>query len=243
MGDKTETERVAFITGASSKLGRLLVKYILEKGYYVIAHYNSSKESVFQLQKKHFKVDPVKGDFNCTESILELINYIKGRYSRLDLIINNLSIFYKLERIEELSLTELERIFYINLLSPIWINLRLYPLLKATQGNIINIIDNFALRPYKGYSIYGITRAAMEYLTRAFALEFAPEVRVNGIILGSYIFDEDYKEKGFPSFFNRLPLRKKIEVEEIINTIDYIIKSKSLTGAVIKLDLGESLIR
>ncbi|HYO69035.1 MAG TPA: SDR family NAD(P)-dependent oxidoreductase [Archangium sp.] len=61
-------------------------------------------------------------------------------------------------------------------------------MLARGGGDIINILDvGGALAPWRGYSAYGMTKAALAHLTRCVALELAPVIRVNGVAPGTVL--------------------------------------------------------
>src|SRR6202008_5202271 len=59
------------------------------------------------------------------------------------------------------------------------------PYLKESKGSIVNVSSTYGSKPGAGLSHYGASKAALEYLTRAWALELAPiGIRVNAIAVG-----------------------------------------------------------
>jgi NAD(P)-dependent dehydrogenase (short-subunit alcohol dehydrogenase family) len=76
-------------------------------------------------------------------------------------------------------------IFAVNVFGPSLLAKEALPHLKRTKGSIINISSTYGSKAGAGLSHYGASKAALEYLTRAWALELAPAgIRVNAIAVG-----------------------------------------------------------
>ena len=73
------------------------------------------------------------------------------------------------------------------------------------------------------------------------ALYLAPKIRVNGISPGPTIKSKHQTINQFKNQVSKTPLLKKVELNEINNAIDYIIKCESVTGQVLTIDSGQSL--
>jgi NAD(P)-dependent dehydrogenase (short-subunit alcohol dehydrogenase family) len=126
------------------------------------------------------------------------------------------------------------------------------PALKANQGTIINISSAAGHKAVPGAAHYGATKAAVESLTRSWALEFAPAgVRVNAIAPGPVdtpVFDK----AGFPaemipavkaSFVKQVPLGRMASTDEVARWVVAIAEPKVtwITGQVFSVDGGMSL--
>ena len=76
-------------------------------------------------------------------------------------------------------------IFEVNVLGPSLLAKEALPYLKESQGSIVNISSTYGSKPGASLSHYGASKAALEYLTRAWALELAPiGIRVNALAIG-----------------------------------------------------------
>jgi NAD(P)-dependent dehydrogenase (short-subunit alcohol dehydrogenase family) len=76
-------------------------------------------------------------------------------------------------------------IFAVNVLGPSLLAKEALSHLKETKGSIVNISSTYGSKAGAGLSHYGASKAALEYLTRAWALELASTgIRVNAIAVG-----------------------------------------------------------
>jgi enoyl-[acyl-carrier-protein] reductase (NADH) len=72
-------------------------------------------------------------------------------------------------------------------------------------------------------------------------MSLSPNIRVNGIAPGPTIKNKRQTDKHFKKQFLATPLRKKVNVKEICNAVDFFIKNSSITGQVLAMDSGQNL--
>ncbi|MGC5568334.1 SDR family oxidoreductase [Streptomyces sp. FR-108] len=106
-----------------------------------------------------------------------------GRLPRLDVLVNNAGgAPYRL-----LAGTDAERharVIDLNLVAPLTASLAAYDLLRRARGSIVMIGSVSGTRPSPGTAAYGAAKAGLENLARSMAVEWAPEVRVNTLVVG-----------------------------------------------------------
>ena len=86
----------------------------------------------------------------------------------------------------EATAERIERIVAVNVLGPSLLATAALPHLAATRGTIVNVSSTFGHRPAAGLSHYAASKAALEHLTRCWALELAAQgIRVNAVAPGS----------------------------------------------------------
>ncbi|MBB6344716.1 SDR family oxidoreductase [Nonomuraea muscovyensis] len=76
------------------------------------------------------------------------------------------------------------RVVELNLLAPLLVARQAYPLLREVGGAIVMIGSASGTRPSPGTSAYGAAKAGLHHLARCLAAEWAPEVRVNTVVVG-----------------------------------------------------------
>ena len=128
-----------------------------------------------------------------------------------------------------------------NLRAPAYLSKNFAKNIRGKNNNIINIIDQriFKLTPF--FFSYTISKVGLYTLTKTSAMSLAPKIRVNGIAPGPTIKNKRQSKKNFRKQYLATPLRKQVDVGEICNAVDFIIKNRSITGQVIALDSGQSL--
>lgn len=76
------------------------------------------------------------------------------------------------------------RVIELNLLAPLTVSLAAYDHLKRARGSIVMIGSVSGSRPSPGSAAYGAAKAGLENLARSMAVEWAPEIRVNTLVVG-----------------------------------------------------------
>ena len=108
------------------------------------------------------------------------------------MVVNNASV-YPRTALGEISAETWDAIFAANLRAPFLLSQRLGLAMKASGGGqIVNLGDWAGLRPYRSYLPYVVSKAGLIHMTRALALELAPEVRVNCVCPGPVLLPEGY---------------------------------------------------
>jgi NAD(P)-dependent dehydrogenase (short-subunit alcohol dehydrogenase family) len=175
--------KVVLVTGASSGIGEAAVAAFQAAGAtaYGIARRQDTLDAA---KARHPKVRWILADVAKPAQIKAAVDRIVADTGRLDVLVNNAAIFL-FGPLEESNEEMLRSQFEINIFGLIFATQAALPALKASKGSIINIGSAAGHKAVPGGSIYGATKAAVESLTRSWALELAPHgVRVNVIAPG-----------------------------------------------------------
>ncbi|WP_328870649.1 SDR family oxidoreductase [Streptomyces sp. NBC_00287] len=102
---------------------------------------------------------------------------------RLDVLVNNAGgTPYRL--LTEADAERHARVLELNLTAPLMVSLAAYGLLRRARGSVVMIGSVSGGRPSPGSAAYGAAKAGLESLARSMAVEWAPEVRVNTLVVG-----------------------------------------------------------
>ncbi len=230
----------ALITGAGKRIGKEIAKNLIKEGANVILHYRSSKEGIEELEKialsKGVKVLPIKADLTKMEDLNFLIKESLLFFKKIDILINNASVFYPTP-LDEVREEDLDLFYQIHVKAPFFLSKEIGKVMyENKEGRIINISDYSALRPYKDYTPYIISKGAMLTMTRAFAKEFAPYVLVNAILPGPIVPAEGIEDLETP--LKKTLLKKWAGEKEVWKGIKYLIESDFTTGAFLPVEGG-----
>lgn len=234
------------ITGSAKRIGAYLAQAAHNDGFNIVLHYRQSKT---QTQELHMRLNSIRkdscmmvqADFDKQNDFNEIIDAINSKFNRLDVLVNNASEFFP-SPLEDLKHTDYDKLFNSNVKGPLFLSNACYPLLKKSNGNIINIVDIHADKPLKDYPVYSMAKAANKMMVQALAKEMAPEVRVNGIAPGCIIWPESQlTEKEKSSILNRTALKKHGNELNLYLTMKMLIENSFITGEIVKVDGGRSL--
>jgi len=114
---------------------------------------------------------------------------------------------------------------------------------KMTDGAlIVNITDVGAQKAWSRYPSYTVSKAALESLTRILARGLAPKIRVNAIAPGLVLQSDIVPPEEWERLIQRVPLKRPARPEEIASALEFLLKNEYITGQVIVIDGGYSLI-
>jgi len=228
------------ITGASKRIGKTLALNLAKEGANILIHYNSSKIEAENLKEELIKLgvsaEIFKADLKNLDEVQNLIKFSLERFSKIDILINNASIYFE-TTLEEIDEETLDLFYSIHIKAPFFLSKELGKVMyKNKYGRIINIIDYAPLRPYKNFAPYIITKGGLLTLTKVFAKEFAPHVLVNGILPGPIVPAEGIDNKLKP--LEKTVLKKWAGEKEIFKAVKYLIETEFTTGAVLPVEGG-----
>lgn len=180
--------KLAIITGASSGIGYAIAEHLHSLDYHLVLLGRNTerlkKASAAFTGSEYYQCDLDDVD-QVTKISGSLSNNLKEKRFDKVVLINNAGVVSRMPFVEN-SMEEWQRQFQINLFSPAILTQGLIPFLKEQkQARIINISSTLALRPIVNTSIYSASKAALNSVTQALALELAPfKIPVNAICPG-----------------------------------------------------------
>ncbi len=238
--------RVALVTGGAQRIGAAVVRELHARGVRVAIHHRGSAEAAERLAAE---LDGVRtdsavalaSDFDDARAPAALVAAAGERFGRLDLLVNNASIFLRTP-LAELTREHWQKLLAANLTAPLFLAQAAAPLLAEQGGSIVNITDAYAGRLPAGYAAYAATKAALGDLTRSLARELAPGVRVNAVAPGAILWPEtEPDEEAQKAMLAGIPLARLGEPEDIARAVAWLAGETYLTGVVLPVDGGRSL--
>jgi glucose 1-dehydrogenase len=178
----TEKEnRILLITGAAGGIGRATVKVFSEKGWQVIGVDRQTKFDDFPASGFY-----IQADISMPEQIEEIYKQVSAETDTLDAVVNNAAVQIA-KPLVETTAEEWDMVMASNLRS-VFLGAKLaFPLLQAQGGGaIVNVSSVHAVATSANIAAYAASKGGLLALTRAMAIEFAPDnIRVNAILPGA----------------------------------------------------------
>lgn len=201
----TFKDQTIIVTGGGKGIGRGITERFAEQGATLIICGRRPPESL--PNNTYF----ISLDIRDVEAAQTLVNFATEKTGRIDCLINNAGGGPPVASAEA-SPRLTEKIVALNLMAPIYLSQTAYPHLKKSGGSIINISSVSATRSSPGSVAYGAAKAGLLSMTTSLAMEWAPEVRVNAIIVGLVKTDasEDHYggPKGMKFLSDALPMKR-----------------------------------
>lgn len=178
-----QENKVVIITGGSSGIGRAAALRFANQGDKVLIT-GRRAGPIENTIAEHQNIAGLIADTASAEDAERTIAEAIGKWGRLDTLVNNAGAGAILP-LSDVAAERIADIFSVNMVGPSLLARAALPHLQATRGTIINISSTFGHRPAAGLSHYAASKAALEHLTRCWALELAPlGIRVNAIAAG-----------------------------------------------------------
>tara|TARA_B100000029_G_scaffold484047_1_gene535834 strand:+ start:124 stop:855 length:732 start_codon:yes stop_codon:yes gene_type:complete len=238
------TDKFVLITGGAKRIGATTARYLHEKGFNIILHYNNSETEAKTMEEELNKIrknscSKIKANFNSDTSTDELVAKVNEITNTLDVLVNNASSFYPTP-LDKASLIEWRDLTDTNVTRPLFLTQALLHHLKKAKGCVINISDSLVKNGIKDYSLYSAAKSALEGITKSLAKELAPEVRVNGIAPGAILWpdDKDLSDQEKESILKKVAIGRIGKPEDIASSIFFLTQSKYITGQIINVDGG-----
>ncbi|MDA5286487.1 MULTISPECIES: SDR family oxidoreductase [unclassified Streptomyces] len=173
--------RVVVVTGGTRGVGAGIARSFLAAGARVVVC--ARRPPAEPVGAAGRQADFTALDLRDPDAVREFFAGVAERYGRLDCLVNNAGgTPYRL--LGEGEAERHARVVDLNLVAPLTASLAAHPWLRAARGSVVMIGSVSGTRPSPGTAAYGAAKAGLENLARSMAVEWAPDVRVNSLVLG-----------------------------------------------------------
>jgi glucose 1-dehydrogenase len=178
---ESKMTKTVLITGAGGGIGRACVRHFSDKGWQVIGVDRYDFEGDFP-QNGRF----IKADISQPDSPEDIFQRARDFHPTLDVLVNNAAVQVA-KPLVETSIEEWDAVMASNLRSVFLFVKLAHPLMKAAGGGaIVNVSSVHAIQTSANIAAYAASKGGLLALTRAMAIEFAPDnIRVNAILPGA----------------------------------------------------------
>ena len=248
-----ESQRVAIITGGGSGIGAAAAEIMAGRGIRIAVigrRLGLLNETVGRIAKTGGTAIAVKADLADPAAPQAIIQRVAGEWGKIDILVNDAA-YIKHVPIHEGTRVLFDEHIAVNVRAPYLLIQAALPYLKKSPGAaIINISSSSGSLAIPGQALYGLSKAALEYLTRSLAAELAPfKIRVNAIAPGPVdtpihlSWAGDDIAGAYERMIREVPLRRMGTAVELGEWIAWLADENAsfVTGAVIPVDGGQTL--
>ncbi len=166
--------KIWFITGISSGLGKALAETVIQKGDFVIGTFRQAQQAQDFNEKYQDKAFGLVLDITKTNEVENAFTLIKEKFSKIDVLVNNAGFGFA-GAIEEASISETKAVFEANFFGTLLVTQMALPIFRQQKsGHIIQISSHGGFKAFPGFGIYNASKFALEGMSEALAMEVLP---------------------------------------------------------------------
>ena len=245
------TQKVALVTGSSRGIGKATAIRLAKEGYDIVINYARSKtkalETAAEIEALGRKALVVKANVGDVEKINYLFAEIKKEFGRLDVFVNNAASGVQ-RPLMELEESHWDWTMNINSKALLFCAQEAAKLMDQ-GGKIVSISSLGSIRYLENYTVVGVSKAALEALTRYLAVELAGKNIIVNAVSGGVVDTEALKhfpnrEELLAEAGQKTPAGRMVEIDDMVNAIMFLLSdgSSMIRGQTIIVDGGVSLL-
>lgn len=242
--------QVALVTGGSRGIGKAICLELAKRGANIAFNYlknhDAAKEAEAEITATGVECVRIRAHVGDEDAVTELIEKAHERFGRLDIVVNNAASGV-MRPAAELSPKHWDWTMDINARGP-WLVARSAAKLMTGGGRIINISSPGSRMVLPSYFAVGVSKAALEAVTRYLAIELAPDgISVNGVSAG-YVqtdaLDAFPDELGVKDLAGRAtPAGRAVTPQDVAKVVAMLCgqDAEMIRGQIITVDGGETV--
>lgn len=242
--------KVAIVTGGSRGIGKAACLELAKEGATVIVNYLRSKEkaeeTVKEIRKLGSDAISFQADVSDEGQVRKMTDAAAKAFGRIDILVNNAGVFEYTDSMK-FDRKMWDYIIGTNLRGMIYcIQHASKVMLRQKSGVIVNVSSISGTTQWGHYLEYEISKAAVNVLTKHFAIILSPHIRVNCVAPGGTDTDMalTHSEETRKAYIQKAPLKRRAMPEDIAKVIAFLASEDSgiMTGQIVVADSGYTLI-
>ena len=233
--------RVALVTGAGTRVGRVIALALGRAGMKVGVHYAGSqkgaRETAEQIIAAGGDARTLPGDLTDPATGPRLVEHTAKVFGGLDVLVNSAAVMLRTP-MGEVLVEDWDAMFALNLRAPFFLCQSAARAMGERGGAIVNIADLAAFESWRNYVPHSITKAGIVQMTRGLAHALAPKIRVNAIAPGPVLLPDGWTQEQTDKLVSTTPLGRIGKPEDVSQAVLYLLSADYVTGETIIVDGG-----
>jgi NAD(P)-dependent dehydrogenase (short-subunit alcohol dehydrogenase family) len=245
-------DKAVLVTGGTRGIGAATVRAFVAAGARVAVNGHSMQSTQRMLAELDAGAAAAPGDIGTVAGCRAAVDAALSAFGGLDVLVNNAGVFREV-LMEDSNEAFWDQTININLKGTFFASQAALPSLRQRRGNIVNVASESGMMGNPRCTVYCASKGGVVNLTRAMAIELAPDVRVNAVCPGP--IETDMTRTGAPAGVDyeryhadltQYPYLKRIGTpEEVAQAILYLASDAAafVTGAMLSIDGGSTVGR
>jgi pteridine reductase len=239
--------KVVLVTGGGVRLGRAIAEGVGRAGARVAVHFNASQvgaqEAVSSIVAGGCQARTFQADLTDAGQIEPLVCRVEAELGPIAALVNSAAGFDRVAFLET-PREVLDGQWALNARAPFLLTQAVARrMVGRGGGDVVNVLDIGGARvPWRNYSAYCMSKAALAMLTQCLALELAPAIRVNGVLPGTVLPPERTSPEELERLRERIPQRTFGSPRDVVEAVLFFLTGpRFITGQMLAVDGGRSL--
>lgn len=237
--------RVALVTGAARRIGRVIALGLARQGWDIALHYHASEQdaaaTAAEIEALGRKVLMLQCDLADAAAVSGLLRRASA-LGPVGCVVNNASMFEH-DSAAAFDPAALDAHMRVNLSAPLLLARALHAATPdGGQAVVINLLDQKLYNLNPDFLSYTLSKAALQCATTMLAQALAPKLRVVGVAPGLTMQSGDQSAAGFANAHGVTPLGKSSTPEDVAAAVCYVASAGAITGTTLLVDGGQHLI-
>ncbi len=245
MNRPNNDRRVALVTGAGKRIGRVISLGLAADGWDLALHFHRSQVETeglaTEISALGVKAVAIGCDLGSADQVSGLIADCERRLGTPTCLVNNAALF-EYDDLASLDAEKWRRHLDVNLLAPLLLAKAFAARIpNGVTGCVVNLLDQKVFNLNPDFLSYTIAKIGLEGATRVLAMALAPKVRVCGVAPGITLVSGGQTADGFARAHGIAPLGRSSNAEDIADAVRFAVNARALTGTTIVVDGGQHL--
>ncbi|CAJ0821904.1 Glucose 1-dehydrogenase [Ralstonia wenshanensis] len=241
--------RIALVTGAGRRVGRVIALALARHGWDVAVHCHRSRAEADAVAAEIVAIGRraavLQADLSDEAAAGHLIADCIAALGTPTCLVNNASLF-QYDVATSFSYASLDTHMRTNVAAPLLLSRELHRALTADgaegRGVVINLLDQKLDNLNPDFLSYTLSKAALSTATMQLAQALAPALRVVGVAPGITMVSGDQSQGGFARAHQMTPLGQSSTPEDIADAVCYLATARAVTGTTLFVDGGQHLM-